>query len=173
LRRIVGAISVLWEARGGTENLPLACEKGAAIAFGHMRNSGVKWSRRARRLSKARRSNAGSARVRFLALSMTAALLAGCASSGDSALLLVDASKYQLYSCAQLAEATKTMSTRRQELETLIERAAQSPGGAFVGAVAYQTDYTAAGQELQVLASTSHSKKCDSPATWRSNSVIQ
>jgi hypothetical protein len=104
---------------------------------------------------------------------MIAALLAGCASGGDSMLLLVDASKYQLHSCAQLAETTKRMSARRQELETLIERAAQSPGGAFIGAVAYQTEYTASGQELQVLATTSRRKKCDDPATWRSNSVIQ
>ena len=65
------------------------------------------------------------------------------------------------------------MSTRREELEALIERAAQSPGGALVGAVAYQTEYTKTEQELQVLASTTHIKKCDNPATWRSNSVIQ
>jgi hypothetical protein len=104
---------------------------------------------------------------------MIAALLGGCASSGDSMLLLVDASKYQFHTCAQIAETTKKISTRRQELETLIERAAQSPGGALIGAVAYQTEYTASGQELQVLATTSRAKNCDNPATWRSNSVIQ
>jgi hypothetical protein len=104
---------------------------------------------------------------------MIAALLTACASGGDSMLLLVDASKYQFLTCVQLAETTKKMSTRRQELEALIERAAQSPGGALVGAVAYQTEYTTTEQELQVLASTTHIKKCDNPATWRSNSVIQ
>ena len=100
----------------------------------HMSNSGAKRTRRGRRLSPAHRSNAGSACLRLLALSMIAALLTACASGGDSMLLLVDASKYQFLTCVQLAETTKKMSTRRQELEALIERAAQSPGGALVGA---------------------------------------
>jgi hypothetical protein len=119
------------------------------------------------------RGGAGKARALRLAPLILAAMLGGCASGGDSMLLLVDASKYQPYNCAQIVEATKKMSARREELAALIERAAQSPGGTFVGAVAYQTEYTQTGQELQVLATASRSKNCDNPAVWRSNSVIQ
>jgi hypothetical protein len=144
-----------------------------AITFKHMRNLEVETTGRARRQSKASRSNAGNACVRRFSLLIMAALLGGCASDSDSMLLLVDASKYQPYSCAQIADATKKISTRRDELAALIERAAQSPGGTLVGALAYQTEYTQTGQELQVLASTSRRKNCDNPAVWRSNSVIQ
>jgi hypothetical protein len=104
----------------------------------------------------------------FLTLGVT-----GCSTGGEGFLLLVDSGKYQYHSCEQIAAATKANTTRRQELATLIERAGQSPGGAVIGAVAYQADYTATGQELQILETTARSKNCPSAATWRSNAAIQ
>jgi hypothetical protein len=108
----------------------------------------------------------------MLALVLGAALT-GCSSGDNRMLLLVDSGKYQYHNCAQIAATTKGITARRQELATLIERAAQSPGGVVVGAVAYQSDYAATGQELQILETTARSKNCTDPATWRSNAVIQ
>jgi len=99
--------------------------------------------------------------------------LGGCAGGGDNMLLLVDGGKYQYHNCAQLAEVTKNMSKRRDELGSLIERAEQGAGGAFVSAMAYRTDYTQAGQELQVLERTARDKKCDNPKAWGSNTAVQ
>ena len=88
-------------------------------------------------------------------------------------LLLADTGKYLYHTCDQLAGGIKGVIARREELANLMERAGQSPGGAVIGAVAYQAEYTAAGQDLEVLQTTSRSKKCPSAETWRSNAVIQ
>jgi hypothetical protein len=137
-----------------------------------MQIPGTKTIRRACRPGQYHRLDVGWVRA-CLAPLVLAVALAGCASGGDNMLLLVDGGKYQYHNCAQIAEATKNMSNRRQELGTLIERAEQSPGGALVSAMAYRTDYTAAGQDLQLLEHAARDKQCNNPAAWRSNSVIQ
>ena len=88
-------------------------------------------------------------------------------------LLLADPAKYQYHTCEQLATATKSVTTRRQELATLIERAEQGAAGAIVGTIAYKSEYTAVGQDLRLIEATARSKNCVTTSTWRSNAVIQ
>jgi len=100
-------------------------------------------------------------------------VLAGCSTGGEGMLLLVDSGKYQYHTCGQIADAAKAISGRREELATLIARAEQGTGGAIVGAIAYRTEYTTTGQELQVIEATARAKNCNNPANWRSNSAVQ
>ena len=100
-------------------------------------------------------------------------MLAACSTGGEGMLLLVDSGKYQYHTCGQIADAAKAISGRREELATLIARAEQGTGGAIVGAIAYRTEYTTTGQELQVIETTARAKNCNNPANWRSNSAVQ
>jgi len=100
--------------------------------------------------------------------------LAACSSSGDNAMtFFADPGKYQYHTCDQLATAAKTVSARQQELKTLIDRAEQGAAGAFVGTIAYRSDYIAATEDLRVLDATAREKNCLTPETWRSNTVIR
>jgi hypothetical protein len=101
-------------------------------------------------------------------------LLGACSSGPDSSFsLFAEPGKYQYHSCDQIAGEMKTWSRREQELKTLMDRADQSAGGAAVGIIAYKADYVAAGEELDLLRATAHSKKCDQAASWRSDGVIR
>jgi hypothetical protein len=107
-------------------------------------------------------------------VALAAALLAACSSSSETGFsLFAEPGKYQYYSCAQIASAMQTFSTRQQELKTLMDRAEQSVGGAAVGFIAYKAEYVAASEELESLQFAARSKNCGQDATWRSNSVIR
>jgi hypothetical protein len=109
-----------------------------------------------------------------LMLLAAALLLGACSSGADSSFsLFAEPGKYQFHSCDQIAGEIKSWSRREQELKTLMDRADQSAGGAAVGIIAYKADYVAAGEELDLLKATAHSKKCDQAASWRSDGVIQ
>jgi Flp pilus assembly protein TadD len=98
----------------------------------------------------------------ILGLLLTAGL-AGCTSSEniiDSAMM--DPGKYEtyIYSCEQLNDALKAQKTRELQLQKLMEKASQSPGGEMIGLIAYRTEYiqTQADQKLVVKAQIE--KKC-------------
>jgi hypothetical protein len=102
------------------------------------------------------------------------AFLAGCSSTGDNPLtVFADPGKYQYSSCEQLAGQRKYWSTREQELRLLMDKAEQSAGGAVVNVLAYKADHVAASEELKILENTARSKNCDTPESWRSNSVVR
>jgi hypothetical protein len=101
-------------------------------------------------------------------------LLAGCASTGGNAVtVFADPGKYQFSSCEQLANQRKNWSSREQELRLLMDRAEQSTGGAVVNVLAYKADYVAASEELKIVENAARAKNCDTPDTWRSNSVVR
>jgi hypothetical protein len=105
---------------------------------------------------------------------LTAAVLAGCSTPGDSTFtVFADPGKYQYYSCEQIAGQIKHWTTREQELRALMDKAERGAGGAVVSVLAYRTDYVAATEELKVLAMTARGKNCEAPGTWSSNSAIQ
>jgi hypothetical protein len=100
--------------------------------------------------------------------------LGGCSSGPDSSFsLFAEPGKYQYYSCDQIAGQIKSFAAREQELKTLMDRAEQSAGGTAVGLIAYKADYVAAGEELDQLKATAHSKKCDQAASWQSDAMIR
>jgi hypothetical protein len=109
-----------------------------------------------------------------VAVAAIAWFLGGCSSGPDSSFsLFAEPGKYEYHSCDQIAGQIKFYAGREQELKTLMDRAEQSAGGTAVGLIAYKADYVAAGEELDLLRATAHSKKCDEAASWRSDTAIR
>jgi len=64
-----------------------------------------------------------------------------CASAIESPFtVFADPGKYEWHSCEQLGPQRKYWETREQELKLLMDKAAQSTGGAAIIVVAYQGD---------------------------------
>jgi hypothetical protein len=91
-----------------------------------------------------------------------AAALAGCASK-DAAELLVDPGRYATYKCDDLAKRWKDMTKRETELRGLMDRAAQSNGGAVVGSLTYRVDYDETLSEERMLQRSAAEKNCNLP----------
>jgi hypothetical protein len=87
--------------------------------------------------------------------------------------VFADPAKYQYSSCDGLNKQRQTWSTRQQELKQLMDRAEQSAGGAVVNVLAYQADYAAASEELQLIEHAARAKNCDSGANWPSSSAVR
>jgi hypothetical protein len=107
----------------------------------------------------------------FIAVST---VLAACSSGSENSMtFFVSPGKYQYHDCDQLAAAAKSVATYQKGLKTLIDKAEQGAAGAFVGTIAYKTDYLAATEDLRAIESTAREKDCLTSETWRSNTVIR
>ena len=84
--------------------------------------------------------------------------LTGCTAITDTALIAPGA--FDHYTCQDIEARTKTTQLRHTELEQLMARSARGPGGEFVNAIAYRTDYLQASGELKVLAKAAADKQC-------------
>ena len=81
-----------------------------------------------------------------------AGVLAGCATSDDSAgRFFVQPERYQLYSCRELAEAAQAIGTRERELEGLMAKAGPDASGQFVSTIAYRPEYHLASREVHFM----------------------
>ena len=115
------------------------------------------------------------ARVRLTALFLALLLpfLGGCGLLGDSATpAFVSPGKFDYYNCDQLAETGRSLSTRERELNELMTRAAQGPGGEFVGKVAYHTEMMQTRGQLKQLNEVSARKNCTSQSKWQSDRAL-
>ena len=81
--------------------------------------------------------------------------------------------KYQYHDCDQLAVALKATTARQKDLKGLIDKAGQGAGGAFVGTIAYKTDYVAATEDIKLLNLAAREKNCLTSETWQSNTAIR
>ena len=97
----------------------------------------------------------------FLVFGVACALF-GC-TSNDSGELLIDPGRYAVYKCDDLAARWKIVSAREKELHGLMDRAAQSNGGAVVGSLAYRVDYDAVVSDERLLQRTAAEKNCGLP----------
>ena len=104
------------------------------------------------------------------ALALLAAGLAGCAGMSEqtAASALVSPGKFDFYNCQDIARTVQDRRRRQTELEQLMARSAQSPGGEFVNAIAYRTEYLQARGELELLAKTAADKQCATQSQWSS-----
>jgi hypothetical protein len=110
----------------------------------------------------------------LVGIAFTGALLSACSSGGETSFsLFAEPGKYLYYTCVQIAAETKGATKREQDLKALMDRAAQSTGGAAVGFIAYKADYVAATEELESLHAAARSKNCDQDPTWRSSTAIR
>jgi hypothetical protein len=112
-----------------------------------------------------------------LALGLALALalgLAGCGSLSDDAAgrAMVAPGRFAEFPCPNIDERIQAVRTRRIELEQLMARSSQSPGGEFVNALAYRGEYVQAGGELQELAKASAEKKCATESRWSSGRQV-
>jgi major membrane immunogen (membrane-anchored lipoprotein) len=101
-------------------------------------------------------------------------VLAACSSSSENSMtFFVSPGKYQYHNCDQLATATKSVATYQKGLKALLDKAEQGAAGAFVGTIAYKSDYLAATEDLRAIESAAREKNCLTSETWRSNIVIR
>jgi hypothetical protein len=98
-------------------------------------------------------------------------VLGACASGDNAPTFLSDPGKFQYHNCEQITAQGKAISTRQQDLKRLIDKAGESAGGSFVGAIAYQTDYIAATEDLRLLKAAAAEKNCGGSAMRRSGDV--
>jgi hypothetical protein len=116
--------------------------------------------------------SAGFGRATMFALILLSA--AACSSSSKvDVMLFADPGKYQYHNCQQILAAGNAVAEREAKLRSLIQKAEQSPGGALVGTVAYRGEHRTVVEELGVIDTASRQKKCLTPPTWRSTTVIQ
>lgn len=100
-------------------------------------------------------------------------LLSGCGLLGDSATpAFVSPGKFEFYNCTQLADSGRALSARERELVELMERAAQGPGGEFVGKVAYRTELMQTRGSLKQVIEISGQKNCASQSKWQSDRAL-
>jgi len=114
------------------------------------------------------------ARAAALVALLAGAFLAGCSSAGDSPFtLFADPGKYEYFSCEQITAQRKHWSSREQELKALMTKAEQDTGGVIVNVLAYKADHVAAGEQVKLIEEAVRAKNCETPASWRSNSVVR
>jgi hypothetical protein len=87
-------------------------------------------------------------------------VLAGCATGEKAEDFYVAPGKYVLYDCQQLAGTAAHFEERKKELEGLIARAKQGPGGELASALAYDADYAANLGELKDVHREQAEKNC-------------
>jgi hypothetical protein len=112
--------------------------------------------------------------ARTAAVSLAGAFLVGCSSTGSNPItIFADPGQYQYSTCEQLAVQRTTWLNRERELRLLMDKADQGAGGMIVNVLAYKADYVAAGEQLKVIEAAARAKNCETPANWRSNSVVK
>lgn len=100
--------------------------------------------------------------------------IAGCGMLSDETAgrVMISPGRFDIYPCANIEQAIRDARTRRIELEQLMARSSQSPGGELVNALAYRSEYVQKGGELQELAKAANDKKCSSESQWSSGRQV-
>lgn len=120
----------------------------------------------------------GMAGVRCLGAGVGVALLAtslmGCAAIDDqtATAAFVAPGKFDTYTCRDIEDRAKAVRLRQTELEQLMARSAQGPGGEFVNAIAYRNEYLQARGDLQELAKANTDKQCATKSRWSSQRAV-
>ena len=108
--------------------------------------------------------------MRFLGsifvLTIASAFLAGCSGTeNDVANYLTDKTKYQFYSCLQIAQNVESTTKRVRELERLMATSSKGTGGQIINATTYRPEYLTQRGNLNALLRTAREKHCDHPAS--------
>jgi hypothetical protein len=100
--------------------------------------------------------------TREAAMAVVGEILLACSPAAMGPVtVFVDPGKYEFYNCEQLAGQRTYWTNRELELKLLMDKAEQGTGGTVVNAIAYQTDYVTAREELKVVDRTARAKNCD------------
>lgn len=95
-----------------------------------------------------------------LTISSLATLVGLSACAGSEGLSLSRPGKYNLYNCALLNEQGTSLVKREQQLEDLMAKAAQGPGGAIASTLAYRSEYNIVQGDLREIERVGAEKKC-------------
>ena len=108
------------------------------------------------------------------ACALVTANLIGCAgvSEQSATAAFVEPGRFDIYNCQQIAYFTNSTRTRLTELEQVMARSAQGPGGEFVNAIAYRSEYLQARGELEQLSKASADKQCAGRSEWSSERAV-
>lgn len=101
-------------------------------------------------------------KLRFdvIAAGLAALAAVGACTSHDVVTTVARPGKFQLYSCDQLNTRGGDLVKRERELQDLIQKASQGPGGAVAIALAYQNEYNTVQGDLREVELTGAEKKC-------------
>ena len=99
------------------------------------------------------------AALRSLGLFLPFALCA-CSASLETPEGLMPRGKYNFYNCEQLAVQARESGNREQELRQAMTKAASGPGGEFVNALAYRSEYLSVQGDLKEMEVAAESKNC-------------
>jgi hypothetical protein len=88
--------------------------------------------------------------------------LAGCAGH-DAGELMLDPGRYDIFKCDDLAKRWTVVTAEEKELRGLMDRAAQSNGGALVGSLTYRAKYDEAISDEHFLQRMAAEKNCNLP----------
>jgi hypothetical protein len=110
----------------------------------------------------------------LLAALGAALALAGCGAINDETAgrAMMTPGRYDIYPCPNIEARIIDIQKRRIELEQLMARSAQSPGGEFINAVAYRSEYLQTGGDLEELGRASAQKKCASDSKYTSKRTV-
>ncbi len=103
-------------------------------------------------------------RVRIVALFAWALALAGCSTGGSDAgrvgRVFVAPDKFLLYTCPQLEQSARGVADRRKRLAQLMAKAGTTPDGRLISVLAYQSEYTETGADLDEMRRVAADKSC-------------
>ena len=91
-----------------------------------------------------------------------AGLVSGCAGISDVTFdaAVTDPGKYSPYTCSDFDKVISSTMIRITELEQLIARASQGPGGEVMSAVAYSSELRQARGQVRVMKTLAAEKQC-------------
>ena len=94
-------------------------------------------------------------------LLLTAPLaLAGCAGTFDQQSLFAQPGKFRFLRCKDLAERGVALAKREQELNSLIDRANQGPGGSAISPMVYGPELQQVRADEREVRQTQNDKNC-------------
>jgi hypothetical protein len=116
--------------------------------------------------------------AKSLVAAFLAAALAACGTSQDTGGFFVAPGRYDIYTCAQIADSMEAVQKEGQRLEGLMARASKDASGRIVNAIAYESDYQANRGALRELQKSAAAKNCTnvavaSPGGRASNSAVR
>ena len=98
-------------------------------------------------------------------LAAGSAFLAGCSGTeNDVANYLTDQSKYEFYSCPQIAQNIETTTKQIRELERVTATASKDTGGKALSAITYRPELLKQRGNRNALLRTAREKHCNLPS---------
>ena len=103
-------------------------------------------------------------------IALASLLLAGC--TGDTlGRAMVPAGGYDLYDCKQLASTEAKQRERAGELEKLMVRARQGPGGGLISSMTYEPEYEGARTKAADLRKVMTERNCPTSTPAVENAI--